>query len=90
MTDKDRREKDREELRWRGMLGHNVAVLTDDGKGGRRCVLESTDVERARVLCATEYAGSNPSIWCRLMGTRRWRQAKLTTRRGLAAHGGHK
>lgn len=53
---------DVEALRWVGMLGHTFVVLTDDGKGGRRCPMETCD--RASALAeAAKRVNESPAVY---------------------------
>lgn len=48
---------DRDELKWRGLMGHTVCVLTTGGGS-----LETCDLARARTFAAEEIA-HNPRIY---------------------------
>lgn len=55
--------KDAAVLRWVGFLGHTVVVLIDDAEDGRRCVMETCDVESAKAYVAKDCSDRNPTIY---------------------------
>ena len=60
------KQDDAEELRWKGVLGHAVVVLTD----GHGC-LEANDMASARSY-EREQVGHNPRIYKRSRDGKRW------------------
>ena len=49
-------------LRYAGLMGHTVALVIDDGEGGRRVTAQCDDVAWATKL-SLEYADRNPTVY---------------------------